>query len=107
MNEASRQILTALISGDDERVVEPARRIHDSFILQQEMTPEDRADLLAAVPGEFVQMDRASHRLSADLAEVARAGDLPLQHKRFGQMLEACTKCQSRYATDRFPGFED
>ncbi len=105
VNEASQQMLTALISGDEQRVAELAQQIHDSFILEQEMTEQDRADLMAAVPDEFVQMDSAFHQSLADMAAAARAGDLPLQHERFGQMLEACTACHARYATDRFPGF--
>lgn len=107
VEEASQQILSALVAGDDQRVAELAQQIHDSFILQQEMTPEDRKDLMAAVPEEFVQMDRRFHKLSADLARAAEDANMELQHERFGRMLEACTACHSRYATDRFPKYSD
>lgn len=107
LEDASRQILSALIAGDDARVAELAEQVHDSFILQQEMTPEDKVDLMAAVPEDFVQLDRRFHELSADLASAAGSGDLISQHESFGQMLEACTTCHSRYATDRFPGFAE
>lgn len=104
---ASKDILSALIAGDDARVAELAQQIHDSFILQQSMTAEDRADLMAAVPEDFVSRDQAFHELSATLAEVAREGDRAQQHAEFGRMVEACTACHALYATDRFPDLVD
>ena len=75
VEKASHQILSALISGEDARVAELAQQIHDSFILQQSMTPKDRKDLMAAVPDDFVTRDRAFHELSATLAKAGRSGD--------------------------------
>ncbi len=103
IEDASQQILSALIVGDDERVAELAQNIHDSFILQQSMTPEDKQDLMSALPEDFVTRDKAFHKLSADLAQAGRDGDRAAQHRQFGQMIEACTACHARYATDRFP----
>ncbi|MGM0583824.1 MAG: cytochrome c [Pseudomonadota bacterium] len=104
IEDASKQILSALIAGDDARVAELAQKIHDSFILQQSMTPQDKRDLMAAVPEGFVRRDRAFHETSADLAKAARDGDRVRQHEEFGRMIEACTACHATYATDRFPG---
>lgn len=103
VEQASKDILSALIAGNDTRVAELAQQIHDSFILQQSMTPEDKQDLLAAVPEDFVARDRAFHALSADLALAGRDRDREAQHVEFGRMIEACTACHARYATDRFP----
>ena len=103
VEEASKDILSALIAGDDARVAQLAQQIHDSFILQQSLTQEDKQDLMAAVPEEFVARDRAFHALSADLAQAGRDGDRDAQHAEFGRMIEACTACHARYATDRFP----
>ncbi|QYX56808.1 cytochrome c [Roseovarius sp. SCSIO 43702] len=103
IEQASKDILSALIAGDDARVADLAQQIHDSFILQQSMTPEDKQDLMAAVPENFVARDKAFHRLSADLAQAGRDGDRGAQHAEFGRMIEACTACHARYATDRFP----
>ncbi len=100
---ASKDILSALIAGDDARVAELAQQIHDSFILQQSMTPEDREDLMSAVPEDFVSRDQAFHELSATLSKAAREGDRAQQHAEFGRMVEACTACHALYATDRFP----
>lgn len=105
VNEASQEILAAMVTGDDERVATLAQKIHDSFILRQSMTPEDKADLMAAVPADFVRMDRGFHKISAELAQAARAKDRQLQQKHFGRMIDACVACHSTYATDRFPEF--
>ncbi|MBZ0123332.1 MAG: cytochrome c [Roseovarius sp.] len=103
IEQASKDILSALIAGDDARVANLAQQIHDSFILQQAMTPQDKQDLMAAVPEDFVAQDRAFHSLSADLAQAGRDRDREAQHVEFGRMIEACTACHARYATDRFP----
>ncbi|MCL4685672.1 cytochrome c [Myxococcota bacterium] len=105
VQQASQDILLALVSGDDARVAERAQKIHDSFILQQSMTPEDRAHLMAVAPEDFVTRDRAFHGLSAELATAARAGDRPAQRERFRRMIDSCVECHERYATDRFPEF--
>lgn len=103
VEQASKDVLSALIAGDDARVAELAQQIHDSFILQQSMTPEDKQDLMAAVPEKFVARDRAFHRLTADLAQAGRDGDRDAQQAQFGRMIESCTSCHALYATDRFP----
>ena len=71
---ASQDILGAIVTGDHATVAERAQQIHDSFILQQSFTEQDRKDLMAAVPPEFVDLDRAFHETSAELAAAARAG---------------------------------
>jgi len=105
INDASQEILAALVAGDDETVAALAQQIHDSFILRQSMTPEDKAHLEAVAPEDFVRKDLGLHEISAELAQAARAGDRPLQREHFGRMIEACSACHGRYATDRFPDY--
>lgn len=104
---ASLEIQDALVRGEDARVAELAQSIHDSFILAQEMTPEDRAALRAAVPAAFVERDQDFHALTGELAKAARAGDAARQRVLFGEMVESCAACHERYATDRFPAFAE
>ena len=99
------RILDALVRGQDDTVAELAQAIHDSFILKQEMTPEDRKSLLAAVPEAFVTRDRAFHALGGHLAEAARNGDREEQLKLYAQLVTACTDCHAMHARDRFPEF--
>lgn len=103
---ASQEILDALVRGEDQRVAEQAQAIHDSFILKQQMTEADRRALMAAVPPEFVELDRAFHELSGKLARAGREGDDARQRALFGRLLDACAGCHRRYAQDRFPGLD-
>lgn len=107
IDDASQQILAALVRGDDARVAELAQQIHDSFILRQSMTPEDKADLMAAVPDGFVRQDRAFHEISAALAKAAREGDRARQQEHFSQIIKACSACHAQYATNRFPHYSE
>lgn len=104
---ATQDITDALIRGEDGVVADRAQAIHDSFILQQEMTDSDRQALLEAVPEAFVKRDRAFHTLTGELAEAARAGDRVRQQELFGQVVDACVECHARYATNRFPDFAE
>ncbi len=107
VNEASQEILTAMVTGDNKRVSILAQQIHDSFILRQSMTPKDKVDLMAAVPEDFVKMDKGFHKIAAELAQAARVKNRPLQQEHFGQMINACVVCHSTYATNRFPKFTE
>ncbi|HKJ95364.1 MAG TPA: cytochrome c [Gammaproteobacteria bacterium] len=102
---ASKDIVEALVRGRDEVVAEKAQSIHDSFILKQKMTQADREALKEAAPAAFVQRDRAFHELTGRLAQAAREGSRDRTHALFAQMINACTACHARYATDRFAGF--
>lgn len=75
--------------------------------MAQSLTDEDRQDLKAAVPPEFLQIDTYLHELSAALAEAGRAEDTPRQVGLFGCMPETCVACHSTYVTDGFEGLED
>ena len=105
IEEASHEIQSALVRGEDARVADLAQSIHDSFILKQEMTEADRKRLRASVPAAFVERDRAFHALTGELAAAGRAGDRMRQRRLFGEMVSACAACHERYATNRFPGF--
>lgn len=101
---AHQQILGAMVIGDHATVAQKAQQIHDSFILKQSLTEQDREDLMAAVPLQFVELDRAFHDLAKNLAEAAGRGDHHEEVIYFNQMTGKCLECHSRFATDRFPG---
>ncbi|SFU52071.1 cytochrome c [Halomonas korlensis] len=103
---AMQEVFSAIVQGRHTTVAEKGQSIHDSFILDQSMTDEDRQDLKAAVPAEFLQMDAYLHELSASLAEAGRTEDTPRQVELFGRMTESCVACHSTYVTDRFEGLE-
>ncbi|NWN83843.1 MAG: hypothetical protein HLX48_12760 [Halomonas sp.] len=104
---AMQEVYTAMLQGKHGMVAEKGQSIHDSFILEQSLTDQDRQDLKAAVPQEFLQMDGYFHELSASLAEAGRARDTARQVAVYGRMTETCVACHSAYVTDRFEGLED
>jgi hypothetical protein len=101
---ASQDILAALVAGDHATVAERAQKIHDSFILEQSLTEQDLKDLEEAVPPAFLELDQAFHRTAADLAAAAQARDAAREAELFGRMVQDCTACHGRFASDRFPG---
>ncbi len=102
--KASEQIQAALVQGQHEIVAKQAQAIHDSFIMDQQMTPADEQALHDAVPEAFLQRDAAFHALSAKLAEAGRDRNTKRELQYFSDMVEACADCHSQYATARFPG---
>lgn len=103
---STQTIIDAMVRGEDEIVAREAQRIHDSFILAQELTEEQNEALLNTASEEFLNKDEAFHAMSATLAEAARAGDKVRQQETFSQMLEACVVCHTEHAARRFPGFQ-
>lgn len=97
-------IHSAMVMGQHESVAENAQQIHDSFILQQELTEQDRKDLMSAVPKGFVKLDKEFHKLAASLAQAGRDRDTKKQQKLFDRMTGSCIQCHSKYVSDRFPG---
>jgi hypothetical protein len=101
---ASHTILEAIVRGQHEVVAEQATLIHDSFILEQQMTPADRMALEEAATPSFIEKDEAFHALSEQLAKAAARSDHPAERRIFAQMLDACADCHAEHASDRFPG---
>lgn len=103
---AMTTIHSAIVMGQHEDVAEQAQQIHDSFILAQSMTDQDRKDLMSAVPEDFVKLDQEFHELAASLAEAGRSENTEEQHKLFGEMTRNCIQCHSTYVSDRFPNVQ-
>lgn len=101
--DASQKIIDALVRGQDQQVAQYAQAIHDSFILEQEMSEADMETLVASVPQSFLEKDEAFHALSAELAVAAREGKREKQLELFNTLLTSCVDCHSQHAQDRFP----
>ncbi len=104
IQSAMGQIHSAIVMGQHGKVAEQAQNIHDSFILQQSLTEQDRKDLMSAVPEGFIKLDKEFHQLAAALAEAGRTDDTEKQNRLFGKMTGNCIQCHSTYVSDRFPG---
>lgn len=103
IGSASAEIHQAIVVGDHATVADLGRKIHESFIIKQALTDQDKTDLMAAVPPEFIALDGAFHGAAAKLAEAAEAQDVAQELAVFAEMTETCVACHGTYASDRFP----
>ncbi|MFE8071042.1 hypothetical protein QQM79_08275 [Marinobacteraceae bacterium S3BR75-40.1] len=106
VQSAMGTIHTAMVTGQHEKVAENAQQVHDSFILQQSLTEQDRKDLKSAVPQGFIELDKRFHALSGQLAEAGKQEDTRKQRQLYDQMTGNCIQCHATYVSDRFPGVE-
>lgn len=104
INGAMQAIFQGIVTGDHARVERKARKIHQSFILEKELTPEDRQRLKEAAPKAFLRLDRGFHEDAAALARAAGEQDSERELELFREMSRACVDCHTRFTGDRFPG---
>lgn len=105
VGEATSALALAIASGDHGTVADLGAKVRDSFILKQSLTPQDKKDLMGAVPKAFLMLDKRFHGMAGKMATAAQEKDSELQLFYYGQMLEACAQCHSQFASDRFSGF--
>lgn len=101
---AMKQVYSAIIRGNHEVVQEKGKAIHDSFILDQELTDQDRKDLKAAVPKPFLKLDQTFHRQAEKLAQAGSKKNTRKQKQLFDRMTNSCVNCHSRFVDERFSG---
>ncbi len=97
------KIIPASASGDWETLETIAVGIEDSFILKQELTREQMAELHHSLPVEFVEMDREFHSTAGKLAHAAHERDSELVSFYFYRLHSQCAQCHVKFATRRFP----
>lgn len=104
ISQAMGRIHTAVVTGDHPTVAEEARNIHDSFVLQQELSDAQREEIGTELPPTFIAADRAFHVLAERLARAGENGNPALERLWFQEMTRACQACHTDYAGARFPG---
>jgi hypothetical protein len=107
VQSAMASIHVSMVTGEHEQVATNAQQIHDSFIMKQSLTEQDKKDLMSAVPEGFVKLDKDFHRLAAGLAEAAKDRDTQKQYELYNEMTGSCIACHSRYVSDRFDGLAE
>jgi len=104
ISDAMGRIHTAVVTGDHATVAEEARNIHDSFVLAQELTKEQRTEIRTTLPAGFVAADWVLHELSGKLTQAGERNDPALERLWYEEMTRACQACHEEYASGRFPG---
>lgn len=106
LEPAMGELSSHLARGSRDEAAATAMRIHDSFILKQELSEEQLHTLVSSLPEGFVHRDRAFHQGAAKLAHAAEAGEMAEAARLYGEMATACVACHAEHASSRFPGLE-
>lgn len=96
-------LLVDLSKGETDRATSVARQIRDSFILKQQLSPEELGDLVSLLPDGFIAIDKSFHADADEIVKAASAGDFALAIRHYASMSQACVSCHTTYASDRFP----
>ena len=97
-------LATGISLGDWKTVAETARKIRDSFILEQQLTAEDAEELHEKLPAQFLKLDGRFHQTSGKLEHAAHDRDAELVAFYYYRLLDSCVHCHAAFAPKRFPG---
>ena len=100
------KIIPAISAGNWDTITHIAKKIKNSFILKQKITPKQIEELHSSLPKEFIALDQNFHSTAGKLAHAALDHDSELVSFYFYKLHEKCAKCHSQYASERFPNFK-
>lgn len=95
-----------LASGKFQAIEKSGKALRDGYIMKQQLTNEQKYILMQRLPEEFKALDHDFHRHAGLLAEAASQRDAELVNFYIYKMNEGCVACHSRFAAERFPGFD-
>jgi hypothetical protein len=107
IQEGMQALVTAIASGNWQDVADIGASIRDSYIMQQQLTAEQREELRYSLPDAFMELDRSFHRAAGRLEQAASSHNADMAGFYFYKLMDACVACHSRYAGHRFPGLSD
>lgn len=96
-------IIPAYISGNWDDIATTAGKMKNSYILDQQLTEDQRKELESVLPAEFIEKDEDFHYLAGMLEHVAQNKKPELINFYFSRMNEACMSCHTAFAGHRFP----
>ena len=97
-------LASAIAQGDWPTVRRESQKIHDSFILKQELSKAELEELHRSLPADFLALDVRFHQHAKQLADVAEEGDGELAVFYFTKLVEGCVDCHATFAPGAFPG---
>jgi hypothetical protein len=96
-------IIPAFASGDWALVAETGKQMEQSYIMKQALSAEQLDELHHVLPPQFLELDAQFHYLAGMLSHAAGNRKPELAAFYFSRMLETCTACHARFATEKFP----
>ncbi|SCN46596.1 hypothetical protein BAZMOX_75130_3 [methanotrophic endosymbiont of Bathymodiolus azoricus (Menez Gwen)] len=105
--QAIEQGVTALIPaiarGEWDQIAKIGRHIEQSYLLKQQLTPEQRHSLHKSLPARFIQLDQAFHKSAGMLAHGAEMKNPDIVNFYVYKLSSACVECHTEFATEKFP----
>lgn len=101
------RLSSAVATGDWAEIAQIGHAIKNTYILQQQLTKQQRHQLHSSLPAAFKKLDHQFHYYAGMLHHVAKERDLDLVHFYVYKMNESCTACHAQFAAQRFTGFNE
>ena len=99
-------MLYAILSNDYKRLGETAKKIQHSYILKQEIKPEQKQEIKQKLSTKFMEFDHEFHETAQDLATFAEFEDRENVMQSYSSMIKQYVRCHENFATHRFTNFE-
>jgi len=105
VQDGMMSLIPAISSGNWQAIAEIGRKLHDSYIMKQELSKSQIEELHHSLPVRFRELDHSLHHSAGMLAHAAEEKNAEVVNFYFFKLNEACVSCHSKFATHRFPGF--
>ncbi len=105
ITRAMQDLVEVVAMGRWDAAGELGERIASSFVLEQELSAQQRQELETSLPQDFQRLDRQFHATAKSLQAAAQQHDAKLVTFRMYELLSHCTTCHGQYARGAFPGF--
>ena len=96
--------MVAIASGNWQEVADIGEHIRHSYIMQQQLTDAQLAELHHELPPAFQELDQTFHRSAGMLAHAAEMKNAEVVNFYFYKLTDTCVACHRKFAADRFPG---
>ncbi len=105
VSKGMQTLVIALAAADWPVVAATGAKIRASYLMAQQLTPAQAAELRRSLPEHFRQLDAGFHARAGKLEAAAHARDAELAVIHYQRLIESCVSCHSAFEASRFPGF--
>jgi hypothetical protein len=105
--QGMQALMPAIVTGNWEAVADIGDRIQHSYIMQQQLTDAQKAELHQALPPGFVELDQSFHHSAGMLAHAAEMHNAEVVNFYLYKLTDTCVACHGKFAGYRFPGLVD
>ena len=105
LQNGMKEIIPAYVSGDLEKIARLAGQMKNSYIMKQQITEQQKHELVKKLPKEFFEKDKQFHKYAGMLEHVTEEKHIELIGFYYSKLLNSCVACHSEHATNKFPNF--